>query len=265
MMKQELILYYGTETPLLTVSHQLKNSFVVLQDYHPIVQHRVYADYFPLAERFLYFNCCKIPMEGNDLPASEIKFAQKDSLWNCLTLDLKRTNHRNYLLQKASKLLEYEGVNGFFIDDLDVWGNSPQDQKALLGFLTELESLLPEKFYFIFNRGFPFWASKSHKLKAVIVEDVGFQSCTKLNLQDQKWLSQILHLHVPLILHKSQSVSVFFLDYENKTKDLNKNAMYLHDLLKEFEEHPSIQFLRSESRNLNQWPLKLQNHFSNQR
>ena len=258
MTSPELIIYYGVETPLLKVSHQLKNTLIVLQDYHPLVQQRVYADYFPNAERFLYFNCCKIPIEGNDLPLDEMKFAQKDNAWNCLTLDLKRENHRKYLLKKASKLLELEGVNGFFIDDLDVWGNSPQDQKALLNFLSELEKLLPEKFDFIFNRGFPFWANKSHKLRAVIVEDVGFQSCAMLSLTDQKWLEQILNIHVPLILHKSETVSVFFLDYKNHTNELLKNSVYLHHLLNEFQQHEAIQFLTSETRNLNQWPLKLQ-------
>jgi hypothetical protein len=258
MNKTEIILYYGIETPFLTVSHKLKNTLIVLQDYHPIVQQRVFKEYFPEAERFLYFNCCKIPFNQDWITPNELKFAKKDQNWNCLILDLNRKVHREFLLKKATNLIEYQGVSGFFMDDLDVWGNTPQDQRALLLFLEELERIVPVDFKFIFNRGFPFWACQSQRIRAVMIEDVGYDSCQTLCTQDQNWLEQTLSIHVPLILHKRNNISVFFLEYvhENLKRDIKKNS--LMKLFDEFNQQESIHFMRSNTRNLNQWPQKLQ-------
>ncbi|MFZ4712728.1 MAG: hypothetical protein ACOYL6_03365 [Bacteriovoracaceae bacterium] len=259
--KKDVLFYYGLETPPLSTTLGLSDSYIILQDYHPLVQQGVFAEYFPLADRYLYWNSCKVPKSLCHLPPEEIVFAEYQAEWDCYILDLKRPMHREILILKAIELMSHFGVQGLFVDDLDVWSDNPQRQKILLNFLDELETRLPQNFSYIFNRGFPFWSKKSDKLKAVLIEDVGPSSALRLSQGAHDWLYNTLKIQVPLLLHKAPHVSILFLEYESDISSIDFIQSIEADsplgvLFDSYTSNESIAVLTSVGRKLDLWPSR---------
>jgi len=125
---------------------------------------------------------------------------------------LTRPVHRQLLLKRALKLTSYPGVQGFFVDDLDVYCGDPHRIKSLILLFDELDEHLPVDFKYIYNRGFAFWSRSSHRLAAIVLENIGPLALTQTNRPENAWLEQRLKLHLPLLRQKLPDISIFYLD-----------------------------------------------------
>jgi hypothetical protein len=258
MIINNLTLYYGMDIPQLSAA-QNERGAVVLQDYHPLVQDGVYDLYFLNANRFIYWNCCKVPRIQCHLPQEELIFCEYQAQYDCYILDLKRPLHRKFIIDRALTLASYPGVQGFFVDDLDVYSNNPLGIHALVQLFTELDLLLSSDFRYIYNRGFSFWSRCSDRLVAIVLENIGplsFKRCTSL---EKSWVQQRLSIHIPLLRLKRPDVTIFYLDYLNSidpvisTDNLSKqcSTSALTDIDAELNNMKHIICL---SRNLDLWP-----------
>lgn len=264
MKIKNLHFYYGVEAPDFdNPLMEEDGTAIVLQDYHPIVQQGVFGDYFPQAKHYLYWNCCKVARTECTLSEEELTFAQYQPEWDCYLLDLTREAHKEILINRALKLANYFGVDGLFVDDLDSWSSGPDKQKILLLFLDELETKLPGRFTFIFNRGFPFWGKKSDRLAAVLIEDVGPNTLNSLDHIGQQWLLNTLKMHIPLLLKRAPHVSIFFLQYTDSSHSVDFTlstslTSQLTALFDTFLALSSISALTAKTRKLDQWPQGFQ-------
>jgi hypothetical protein len=258
MKIDNLKLYYGMDIPSLTAA-QNETGAVVLQDYHPLVQDGVFDLYFNQAHRFIYWNCCKVPRTECDLSHDELIYCEYQAQYDCYILDLKRTRHRQLLIDRALKLAHYPGIQGFFVDDLDVYCSDPHKVGSLVLLFEELENVLPLDFKYIYNRGFAFWARCYGRLAAIVLENVGPLSFNANTSSENSWLQQRLSIHIPLLRLNCPDVTIFYLDYMDSidpvisTHSLS-NLCASEALTGISAELNNIKHIVCLSRNLDLWP-----------
>lgn len=255
-MDHKFIIYYGMEVPPFEQTTKVNDSFVILQNYHPIVHQGAFKEYFPKGNRYLYFNCCKVPRIECELPLEDLIHAQYQAEWDCFILDTDIESHANLLIQRALALTEIQGVQGLFIDDLDVYTDTPHRQNKFIRFLDKLDQKLPQEMGFIFNRGFPFWTKKINRLKAIIIENVGPNTYLNQDNQVQAWIDLILNIHMPLIQEYAPHVPIAFLEYAEdvkNTQDPDLESIKIQNFDK-FSKNSSLTFLLKKQRELNLWP-----------
>jgi hypothetical protein len=85
--RRTLIIYYGTELPAQERARQLRDSTVVLQPYHPLCELGGFADYFPHALRFVYFNPTAIHPRLLTDPHVKAATLGYDARWDVERLD----------------------------------------------------------------------------------------------------------------------------------------------------------------------------------
>lgn len=196
-----LTLYYGMSYPSLAAAEHY-TGMVVLQPYHPLVAAGQFAQIFPHADRYLYYNPVKtygsdqvldFSLEGTS-PAPGQSF--DDWLGSQKKLEAAKR-------AEAERLLAIPGTCGLFVDDLDHWlvDDSRFDQGCqLLQVIAKAA-----KGRLILNRGFRFWP-ELQKLDAVLLENIGPYDIAKLTApgceQDIRWLHQQLTSYLPS-LHPS--------------------------------------------------------------
>lgn len=200
-----LALYYGMDYPSLAAAEHY-TGMVVLQPYHPLVASGQFAQIFPHADRYLYYNPVKTfgSTEKLDfsLEGTAPRPGQSFDDWLGSQRKLEKAKRA-----EAERLLAVPGTCGLFVDDLDHWlvDDSRFDQGCQL--LQAIAKSAGGRL--ILNRGFRFWPELA-KLDAVLLENVGPYDIARLTApgceQDIRWLHHQLSAYLPS-LHPSGSAS----------------------------------------------------------
>ena len=196
MTAHQPIIYYGTELPSRARARELKNISVVLQTYHPLCQLNRFADYFPHAQRYVYFNPTVVPRQFSTDPQLRAVTLEYDTKWNLQRLDLKHPAARHFVITQGKLALQTKSVHGLFIDDLDRW-DSPSRRRYAYSVLRELASERIRSTSWFINRGFGFWKRLSG-LAAVLLEEISPCLLDHLNPADLSWVTAVV---LPALRH----------------------------------------------------------------
>lgn len=201
-----LTLYYGMDYPALAAAEHY-TGMVVLQPYHPLVAAGQFAEIFPRADRYLYYNPVKTYGSAAMLDFASERLGprgdQPFEAWLTCPRDLERQKRA-----EAERLLAIPGTCGLFVDDLDHWllDDSRFDQGCALlkAIARKAEGRL------ILNRGFRFWP-ELERIDAVLLENVGPYDIAKLTApgceQDIRWLHRQLSSYLPSLQPSSRASS----------------------------------------------------------
>ncbi len=208
---ENLIIYYGMKVPKIEETIKLTNTLVVLQSYHPIFAQNFYQNFFPNCNRYVYWNCSKVHL-SEVIDNKDIAILNTDPIWNTLIVDLKHKKTREFIIQNALSLLESNQVEGLFVDDLDVWSNTPKEQVVLTQLIEELKSTYGKPINFIFNRGLPFW-HKEKNLKAVLLESVYPEKIDWVLSSELDWIENLMNLNLKVLSLNEVKVPLFSMKY----------------------------------------------------
>lgn len=204
----ELLLYYGQSYPCLEAAEHYEG-MVVLQPYHPIVTGSQYAQIFPNAQRYLYYNPVKtwgkpemltFAADGeNPLPSAIVQGGAAADFdlgsWLAVERNLEKAK-----LAEAGQLMDIPGVVGLFVDDIDHWLVEECRFAPGLAMLQRIANAARGRL--ILNRGFRFWPKLS-SIDAVVLENLGPHDIAKLacpsRVQDLRWLHHELSQFLPAL------------------------------------------------------------------
>jgi len=127
------IIYHGTENPDPEWANALTDHIVVLQPYHQIVQNGEFADWFPGVQRHLYVNPTSVDLERCQISADLVFYDPQDR-WHLPRLRIPEG--LEFALRDARRLSEIEGVDGLFVDDVDLLERT--NRAAALRYLREV-------------------------------------------------------------------------------------------------------------------------------
>jgi hypothetical protein len=207
------ILYYGVEVPDVAWAQCLDGVFVVVQDYHPLCREGLLAQFFPRCRRYVYFNPARFPaawLGRGHTP--DLESTTSDAYGN-LAIDVGTPTSIRYLAAEAERLLSFEGVDGLFVDDLDVWTATPARRARMRSALEAVETAsAPRPVHWFANRGFALWPALD-RLDAVLLEGLSPQAVLGFGEASCDWVEGLLDTHLKVLDRRQQSVSVFALDY----------------------------------------------------
>lgn len=185
-----LIIYYGTEMPNRELTRKLRDTTVVLQPYHALCQSGLFADYFPQAQRFVYFN----PTAAHtDLLAGRdggVAVLGHDDFWDVERIDLRKKSARKLAIEQGQKALSFPGIDGLFVDDLDRW-DRPELRRHATAVLRAVAGAQIQHPEWFINRGFGFWRRAQH-LSAVLLENLTPYQVDRMNSDEISWLTTVV-------------------------------------------------------------------------
>jgi hypothetical protein len=215
----DCIIYYGTEVPNLQKTRDIRDTFLVLQKYHPLCQAALLERYFPNCRRFIYWNPCRI---ANDSPEAgdgqQVRTATRP-------IDLVHPASRGSVLESALEIMQIPHVHGLFVDDLDCWSDSPGRRELALSLLRDLERLADRSFSFFINRGFPFWRNVAN-LEAVLLESISIPFLLSCNEQDFRWIRDFVLPCVDALEDHLIPIAVFASSYHAKPARWNDRSRW---------------------------------------
>lgn len=255
----DCLFYYGTQTPCITKCKSLKNTHVILQSYHPLVHQGMFQDFFPTCQRFLYLNVSNI--HRNELRKYDInlKNSKYNSEWDTYSLDLSLPSTSELILEKAKSLLELEGVEGIFLDDLDFWCDSPYLRRSLIDLLENIRKTVSKDVKYIINRGFPLW-SKIDGLEAIVLENIYPEKIYTSQDSDLGWFENLISLNFSLMNFEKNEVPIFGLKYSGNDDDVEFDKDFENGERRDFifkEMNKNIIKTLKYDRSFNQWPKQL--------
>ena len=208
--RRTLIIYYGTELPTQDRARQLRDATVVLQPYHPLCEFGGFADYFPHALRFVYFNPTAAHPQLVIDPHVKAATLGHDARWNLERLDLRRGAARRFAITQGQLALRIAGVHGLFVDDLDWWDHPTgrRHARSVLGAVTDARACPTAWFV---NRGFGFW-KRLPGLAAVLLEGLSPYQLDRMDLLESSWAITVL---LPALRHaRARGADVYSLTYD---------------------------------------------------
>lgn len=208
--RRTLIIYYGTELPVQERARQLRDSTVVLQPYHPLCEFGGFADYFPHARRFVYFNPTATHPQLLTDPHVKAATLGYDARWDLERLDLRRGAARRFAIMQGQVALRIAGVHGLFVDDLDWWDHPAgrRHARTVLGAVTDARAC--PTMWFV-NRGFGFW-KRLPGLAAVLLEGLSPYQLDRMDPLESSWATRVL---LPALRHAcTHGADVYSLTYD---------------------------------------------------
>jgi hypothetical protein len=204
------IIYYGTGLPVRERARQLRDAIVVLQPYHPLCEFGGFADYFPHAWRFVYFNPTAAHTRLLTDPGVRAATLGYDATWDLERLDLRSGAARGFAIAQGRMALRIDGVHGLFVDDLDRWDN-PADRHHAYAVLDALITSNTYPIAWFLNRGFGFW-KRLHGLAAVLLEDLGPYQLDRMDSSELSWVTTVVLK--ALRYASTRGVNVYSLTYD---------------------------------------------------
>lgn len=183
-------MYYGEALPNLRAAQALQDCDVVLQPYHPLVRSGQFDAYFPHCRRFVYWNPSGVYGENLIGLAQPVRLEVWDPRWKIARLDLTDEATRAYVVDYAVTTLSGAGVDGLFVDDLDLWSQGRR-QGALRAVLDSVAVKAGDEFRWFFNRGFPMWRGTPN-LHAVMLEELTPYDVEHRGVADESWLNRVV-------------------------------------------------------------------------
>jgi hypothetical protein len=184
------IIYYGTELPMRSRARQVRDAVVVLQPYHPLCEFGGFADYFPNARRFVYFNPTAAHARLLTDPHVKAATLGYDAIWDLERLDLRCGAARRFAIAQGQMALRIPGVHGLFVDDLDRWDDPAgrRHARAVLGAVTAARTCPTAWFV---NRGFGFW-KRLPGLAAVLLEELSPYQLDRMDPWELSWVTTVV-------------------------------------------------------------------------
>ena len=205
-----LIIYYGTEFPARKRARHLRNAIVVLQPYHPLCESGGFADYFPHAQRFVYFNPTAAPTALLTDPLVRAATLEYDATWDLERLDLRSSVARDFAVRQGQLALRIDGVHGLFVDDLDRWDNAAGRPHACAVLSALMASHTCPIAWFV-NRGFGFWEHLPG-LAAALLEELGPYQLDHMDNSEFSWAATVV---LEALRHACiRGVNVYSLTYD---------------------------------------------------
>lgn len=204
------IIYYGTTTPARERTRRLRDVAVVLQLYHPLCQSGAFADYFPNARRFVYFNptAATPPLTDPKVQAATLGY---DATWNLERLDLRRAAARRFATAQGLSALTVAGAHGLFVDDLDRWDH-PAGRCHARAVLRAVASEHPQPPAWFFNRGFGFW-KRMPCLTGALLESLTPYQVDRMGPSDLTWVTRVV---LPALRHaRAAGMELHCLTYDH--------------------------------------------------
>jgi hypothetical protein len=205
-----LIIYYGTEMPKRELTRKLRNTTVVLQPYHALCQSGEFAEYFPQARRFVYFNPTATDSGTLADRTSNIAVLGHDDFWNLERIDLRKGSARKFAIEQGRKALSFPGTDGLFVDDLDRWDH-PDKRRHAVTVLRAITAARVQPSAWFLNRGFGFW-HRMPNLSAVLLENLTPYQVDRMNALEISWLTTVALQ--PLRCLHDRGVAIFSLTYD---------------------------------------------------
>lgn len=187
---QPPVIYYGTELPARSRARRLRDTSVVLQPYHPLCQTGGFADYFPHARRFVYFNPTAVQAGLLATPQVRAAIVGYDPAWDLERLDLRSAAARRFAAAQGRAALRVEGVHGLFVDDLDRWDH-PGDRPHAHAVLRAVMAGRPRPAAWFVNRGFGFWEGLPG-LAAGLLEELSPYRLDHMGPGELSWVSSVV-------------------------------------------------------------------------
>ncbi len=256
---KDCLFYYGSQVPLLAKTKVLKNTNVILQDYHPVVHQGLFKEFFPHCQRFLYLNVSHIHRNELSLYDINLKDLKYNPEWETYLLNLNLQSTADLIITKAKSLLKIEGVDGIFIDDLDFWCEFPEIRLAFTELLNKIKNAREREVKFIVNRGFPLW-NKIEGLEAIVLENIYPEQIYTAREIDLSWFENLIRLNFSLMHFDKKEVPVFGLKYLGNDDDVEfdrdfESGEKRDSLYREMNKN-ILKTLKYE-RSFNQWPQQL--------
>lgn len=157
-----LALFHGTTMPPRRWATGVTGD-VVLQPFHPVVHSGAFADWFPLARRWVYTNPTAVDrLRQADVP-DDLLVREPADRWRLPRLRMPEGFH--VALDDAAALAALPGVDGLFVDDLDWMILHHEDTvgQYLAGLATRTRCPI------FVNRGFPVLTAVP-RVEAVLAE-----------------------------------------------------------------------------------------------
>jgi hypothetical protein len=212
----DCLLYYGTEIPTPALNPDASPSHIVLQEYHPLVQTGLFQDYFPHSKRFLYWNPCKIWVgDGADPSLHQLPSKDYCMNWRTKTLNLETPKAWSYSIDKALSLLHHDGIDGLFVDDLDVLSADETSQTLALDLMNELDKRAQRPVTYFLNRGSFAW-NKIKNIEAILLEGLYAAFPFLATASERAWLQHYLLAPLRLLKARRPTLPVFSLRYPTK-------------------------------------------------
>lgn len=184
------VIYYGTDLPSRERARRLRNAVVVLQTYHPLCESNGFADYFPHARRFVYFNPTATQTRLLTDPRVRAATLDYDITWDLERLDLHRAAARRFAIAQGHKALSIAGVHGLFVDDLDRWDH-PIGRRHAMAVLRAIDSDHSRPVAWFVNRGFGFWKWLPG-MAAALLEDLSPYHVDRMTPGELDWLTTLV-------------------------------------------------------------------------
>jgi hypothetical protein len=184
------IFYYGTELPIRERARQLRAATVVLQPYHPLCQTGRFADYFPHARRFVYFNPTAVQPGLLTDPQVRTAILGYDATWDLERLDLRSAAVRRFAIAQGQLASRIEGVHGLFVDDLDRWDH-PEGRPHARAVLDAVMAGRTRPAPWFVNRGFGFWDCVPD-LAAALLEELSPYQLDHMGPGELSWVSTVV-------------------------------------------------------------------------
>ena len=128
-----IIVYHGTEYPDQQWAAGLTGHIVVLQAYHPIVAAGEFGNWFPNVTRHIYTNPTAIDPSRRTVAE---KYLYRDPTDRWKLARLKWPDASRIAIDDALKLSSLPGVEGVFVDDVDLLAQS--DRTAVLSYFNAI-------------------------------------------------------------------------------------------------------------------------------
>lgn len=217
------VFYYGRDLPSDQISAAgIGQARIVLQPYHPLLTADRFADYFPNCSLFVYWNPTGVHADTLKDAREHVKLLEPDPVWNLARLDLRSAASRRFAVRQGLRALNDSGtcVTGLFVDDLDLWSDSSQQDTAIEVVSSVLMQAGRDVSLFI-NRAFPLWPLLPG-IDAVLLEGVtpGLVDC-----MSESELTWIEHNVLPAVQEvRQRGAAIFGLTYESLQEDPPRRA-----------------------------------------
>lgn len=204
------VIYYGTDLPLQIQSQQLRDAIVVLQPYHPLCQSGEFANYFPDARRFVYFNPTAVHERLLTDPEVQTAILSHDPAWDLYRLDLRRVAARRFVIKQGLIAMQVAGVHGLFVDDLDKW-DYPSGRRYARTVLMDIVRGHDRQIEWFVNRGFGFW-NHLPSISAVLLEELSPYQLDRMDPLQLSWVRTVVLR--ALNLARSRGAAMYSLTYD---------------------------------------------------
>ena len=120
-------------------------------------------------------------------------------------------------------LLSYEGVQGLFVDDLDLLCQTPKQRSWAIRVINQIYNDSRGCRFFL-NRGFSLW-HRIQGIEAILLEGITPETVNEFTPSDAQWLDFVFKTHIQLALARPSKPSFFGLDYRNHAyKEENRHS-----------------------------------------